>query len=131
MNRIFDRIFGSTVDYPIPVTMLVVLLSVLSVIGMQDPEILLGVFRGQEETEQTESPEKKSKKRESVPDVDAVSLSDSDAIMVVVGDDFFTKEGSRAISDVIDSIDELPYVDSILWMENVPVLNLFGLRESI
>ncbi|MBV08987.1 efflux RND transporter permease subunit [Rubinisphaera sp.] len=148
MNRLFDRIFGSTVDAPLLVTLLILLLSGAALLGYYDPDRVTSLLKPRAEMEAVPEPAPpqpkddkqkteivdetpKPKPQPQIPDVDAVSLTDSDVILVVKSKQFFTPEGAAAIRDVVAQLDALPYVRDILWMDRAPVLNLFGFRESL
>ena len=66
-----------------------------------------------------------------LPAVDPVSLSNSDAVLVVQSEQFFTPEGARAMRDVVTQLESLEHVERILWMDRVPILNIFGLPEPL
>ena len=51
------------------------------------------------------------------------------AILVAQSDDFFTPGGAAAIQDVVKTLRDTDYISSIIWVEDVPPLNLFGLPE--
>ncbi|MBI1346350.1 MMPL family transporter [bacterium] len=65
------------------------------------------------------------------PNVRAVSLSDAEAVIVVQSDDIFTPTGATALRQIVADIEALPYVTSVLWMDRVPELNIFGLPEPL
>ncbi len=65
------------------------------------------------------------------PRVDTIQLSGYDAIMVVESDAFFTPEGADAIRGVVRQLKSQDYIDEILWMDEIPVLNIFGLNEPL
>lgn len=58
-------------------------------------------------------------------------MTRSDAILVIESDDIFTPSGARALRRMIASLESIPYVRNVLWMDRVPVLNIFGLREPL
>ena len=67
------------------------------------------------------------------PSVEPVSLSNSDAVIVVhsAADQFFSPEGARALRHVVEKLESLDYVRSVLWMDQIPTLNIFGLQEPL
>ncbi len=67
----------------------------------------------------------------SVPDVESVNLTDSDAILVCESSSFFTPVGASAMRDVVKQLENLNHVDSVLWLDRVPILNIFGLPEPL
>ena len=111
MNRLFDRIFGSTVDAPLLVTLLILLLSGAALLGYYDPDRVTSLLKPRAEMEAVPEPAPpqpkddkqkteivdetpKPKPQPQIPDVDAVSLTDSDVILVVKSKQFFTPEGA-------------------------------------
>ena len=68
---------------------------------------------------------------EDPPIVQSIQLSGYDVMMVVESDSFFSPNGAAAIRGVVDRLESLDYVSSILWMDKIPTLNLFGLNEPL
>jgi predicted RND superfamily exporter protein len=68
---------------------------------------------------------------QSAPNVSPIRVAAGDVIVVARSDDFFTPEGAEAIRDVVDALESLDQVDSILWMDLAPMMNIFGLPEPI
>lgn len=60
-----------------------------------------------------------------------LELTQADAILVVESPDVFTPAGAQALRQMVESLEALPYVENVLWMDRVPVLNIFGLREPL
>lgn len=129
MTRNFDRIFGNLVDHPWWVGLLILTLSGFALLGYIAPEKLTRLFETQE-TPTSESPPPKTPSKP-VPDVDAVQLTGSDVILVVESDDIFTPDGAEALRDIVQALEDQDYIDRVFWMDRVPVLNVFGLRESL
>ncbi len=129
MRRTFDRTTGWLVDHPWFVTALLLAISGVALLGYTDPQRLTNLLRVDNEDEQGVAETKE--KFETPPDVDPVSLTDSDAVLVVESDDFFTPDGAAALRHVVDELESLDYVSDILWLDRVPLMNIFGLREPI
>ena len=102
----------------------------LALLGYIAPERLTQLFDAPPEqaAETTATP---APTYEAPPDVDPVRLSDADVILVVDSDDFFTPDGSSALRRIVESLEALDHVDSLLWMDEVPVLNIFGLQQPL
>lgn len=130
MSRIFDRTFGATVDHRWATLLLILAVTALALLGYIAPQRLTELFASAPEATVDSEPTS-AESFEPTPDVDPVSLSDSDVILVVDSDDFFTAEGASALRAVVESLEELNYVESILWMDEVPVLNIFGLQQPL
>ena len=65
------------------------------------------------------------------PNVRPVRVARGDVIVVVRSDHFFTPDGAEAIRAAVSALESLDQVDSILWMDRAPMMNLFGLPEPI
>ena len=69
--------------------------------------------------------------RPAAPNVEAVDLTRGDAILVIDSKKFFTREGAKALQGIVDRLEETDYVSNVLWMDKVPILNIFGLPEPL
>lgn len=128
-GNLFDKTLDKVVDFPKSVLLLMAFISAFAFLGYFSPESLTNVF-SKEKLENSEAGTRNNK-RETPPDVEAVSLTDSDVILVIKSDNFFTPTGAKALRHVVDQLESLDYVRSILWIENVPILNIFGLPEPL
>ncbi len=54
-----------------------------------------------------------------------------DTILVVQCDSLFTNKGAAAIRAVVNRIESLDYVSDVLWFDEIPPMNLFGLNETV
>ncbi|MEM9657995.1 MAG: efflux RND transporter permease subunit, partial [Planctomycetota bacterium] len=63
--------------------------------------------------------------------VEPVQVARGDVIVVARSDSFFTPEGADAIRAAVAALLELDQVRDILWMDQAPMMNLFGLPEPI
>lgn len=138
MSRLFDRLFGGTVDAPLLVGLLILLVTGFAYMGRVNPRWIqewwappvVQVEQEQAEDEATATSAEKPEKR-SIPNVDAVSLTDADVILVLESDHFFTQDGVKALRSIVRELESLDTVRDVFWLEKVPVLNLFGLQESL
>lgn len=125
----FDRFAGTVVDRPKAVLFGMLLITVYATIGYVDPAFF---SRMATSTEVDDDEVAASQEEfEAPPDVDPINLGDAHAVVLVESDSFFSPNGSSAIRSVVASLESLDYVDSILWMDEVPVLNIFGLPEPL
>jgi len=131
MKSVFDRCMAWTVDHRGVTFLAVVLISVLSIIGHTRPHLVRQIFVRQQAQGATPKVNDDDEEWREVPNVDPVSLSDSDAVLVVQSPQFFTPEGAKAMRHVVEQLEELDYVGGILWMDRVPILNIFGLPEPL
>lgn len=127
MDSFVSRLSRFTVQHRWVPTLLVMAITAVTVIGHVDPNIILDLF----ETDEVVAAESEGAKFDPLPDVDPVSLSGSDVVVVVQGDDFFTPRAAEAMRAVVNDLENLPEVRSILWLDRVPVLNIFGLRQPL
>lgn len=65
------------------------------------------------------------------PEVQPFRVSGGECIVVVTSEDLFRKANLRALRDVVATLETLPQVDDILWLNRIPGLNLFGLPEPL
>lgn len=126
----FDRAMVWTVDHRAATSSLVAAITLLAVVGYLSPQTVRSLFVHGSENHVTDS-SAEAEEFKPLPDIDPVSLSQSDAVIVVQSPSFFTPEGARAMRQVVRSLEELDYVDRILWMDRVPMLNIFGLSEPL
>ena len=133
----FGRSTAWIVDRPIWSILLLIVISLIALVGYFDPDRVRNVFVPPaiqevvaeptvKETEEEPKPVKKPR-----PDVEALDLTRSDAILVIESNDVFTPAGSEALRQMVKSLELLPYIRSVLWMDRVPPLNIFGLREPL
>lgn len=109
---------------------MIVAVTGLALLGYVDPQRLTRLFEPPREPV-ADSTQPTARTDEAPPDVDPVSLSDADVILVVDSDDFFSAGGARALRRIVEALASLDQVDSILWMDEVPVLNIFGLQQPL
>ncbi len=129
MRHAFDRCTQWIVEKPWITTVLIAVISCTAALGYRDPDF----FRRLLIREQAESAGEGASLDQEIelPNVDPVNLTCADAILVVESRSFFTPDGARAMRAVVDRLEALDYVDSILWMDRVPILNIFGLPEPL
>lgn len=57
--------------------------------------------------------------------------SDSDCILVVETNDLFKPVTVRALREIVSAIERQSFIDSVMWLDTIPQLNVFGLREPL
>ena len=70
------------------------------------------------------------------PDIQRFEVGGGDCVLVAViqdeaGVDFFDATSLRTLRRVIADVDALPQVRSVLWLDNIPEFNLFGLSGTL
>ena len=116
--------------------LLVVALSLISIGGYVAPERIksfLGITANRSLETPTDRPDEDTEDSESTkpPDVETIPTSGFDVVIVVESEQFFTSQGADAIRSIVQNLEEQDYVDDILWMDEIPSLNIFGLNEPL
>ncbi len=121
------------VDHPLLVTLFVLALSGIALMGYTMPEQVRDWFTPAPAPvkQSQEKPATPQKKPERPPDVDPISLTDADTILVIDSDEFFTTDGIKALRSIVGELESLEYVRSVFWLDDIPNLNIFGLREPL
>ncbi|MBP85900.1 MAG: RND transporter [Planctomycetaceae bacterium] len=55
----------------------------------------------------------------------------ADCFLVVETTDVFTPQTVTALREMVAEVERLPYVESLTWVDTIPVLNVFGLRDPV
>lgn len=131
LKEAFDRAMLWTVDHRRVTIGVIILLTLISITGYLRPQWVREFFVAAEIRTQESDATNASDPQELAPDVDPVSLSESDAVIVVQSSQFFTPDGVKAMRHVVDQLEAMDTVDTILWMDRVPLLNIFGLPEPL
>ena len=130
MNQLSDRLAVWTVDHRWAPGLLILLISVIAGLGFYDPHLLPSLVESEPVAPASE-PTKAPAPVVVIDEDSPLSLTDSDAIVVVQSPEFFTPQGAKALRQVVADLEALNYVDSVLWMDRVPILNIFGLPEPL
>ncbi|MEQ9409258.1 MAG: efflux RND transporter permease subunit [Fuerstiella sp.] len=135
MSQTFNKLARFSVDRPGVVILLLAAVTTLAGIGYRDPRLLLQLLHDSASDDASSGdnrhPGREASQRQQVPDVSPFSLSQSDAVVVVRGQNFFTAHGAQALRQVVTELEKLDQVHSIIWMDRVPMLNIFGLPEPL
>ena len=131
----FGRSTAWIVDRPAWAILLLIVMSLISTVGYVAPERVRNLFQPAKDPEAgpvqpgngTLTPPMKKVR----PNVEAMDITRSDAILVIQSDDIFTPIGAQALRHMISTLEAIPSIRSVLWMDRVPVLNIFGLREPL
>jgi len=141
ISQRFGRSTAWIVDRPVWAYLILILISAIATIGYIDPERVRSLFLPRPVTAPAETPVPAEKPTPSSsggqpvpkprPQVEALDLTRSDAILVIESDDIFTPAGAKALRQMVQTLESLSYVRNVVWMDRVPVLNIFGLREPL
>lgn len=130
----FGRSTAWIVDRPIWAYLVLLVLSSLALVGYVAPERVRDLFERKPakvdaNDAMNAAPDSTPKKPR--PNVEALEMTRSDAILVIESKDIFTPRGAKALRHMISTLEAVPYIRNVLWMDRVPVLNIFGLREPL
>ena len=129
MRATFDRTATALVRRPWTLVAIITSLTLVALVGYVDPFIISRWWLDDDNESAVQLP--RSERPIDVPDVNPADLTSADAVLVVEGDQFFSPRGAEALRSVVDSLEQLPHVASLFWMDRVPILNIFGLREPL
>lgn len=135
----FGRSTAWIVDRPVWAYLILIAISSVAMVGYLAPERVRNLFQPPSVQEvvppataaapaASATPTAPPKPR---PDVEALDLTRSDAILVIESEDLFTPTGAKALRHMVQSLEDVPYIRNVLWMDRVPPLNIFGLREPL
>ena len=131
-TRLFNRWTNWIVDCPIITILVLTLITAGAIAGHVAPEKVLAILYPQPDVEEESRPRSQSDDSyEEVPDVNPFSVANADAIIVVESDGFFSPDGARTLRRVVKRLKALDYVTSVVWMDEVPTANIFGLPEPL
>lgn len=129
MRHLFDRWTVWIVDRPWVSTLILVLITGFAVLGYRDPDIFRR-WRAEWRGDNQESSTFADNSAE-VPNVDPFNLTRADAVLVVESERFFTPQGAEALRGIVQDLESLDSVRQVVWMDRVPILNIFGLPEPL
>ena len=131
------RPFHWWADHPAAQILVFVVVSALAVVGYLKPSLVRELFVGRP----AEAPPAESKLDPTAtqnstpavhpPDIQPFQVADGECVVVATSDDFFTEANLLAIRNAVADLQALPQVASVLWIDNIPGLNLFGLPEPL
>ncbi|MGL4513312.1 MAG: efflux RND transporter permease subunit [Lacipirellulaceae bacterium] len=59
------------------------------------------------------------------------NLSGADAFLVVESDELFHPQTIAAVRRMVRGVEAVPFVDSVFWVDRVPILNVFGIADPL
>ena len=122
------------VDHRAATLLFLLAMTMLAAVGQFKPELLLDSrwFGSSASSRLPPSTTQRSgSERTEPPNVDPVRVAGGDVILVARSKDFFTPVGAEAMRAVVSSLESLAHVNDVLWLDRIPVLNLFGLPEPV
>ncbi len=132
MNRIFESLAAWSAHHRGGVLAILSLISAGALLGYFDPQFYER-WRSEPEVAREDLPaqSKRDERDKPPPNIQPMSLNSAGAALVVESEDFFNAETAAALRKVVEAIEELPQVGNVLWLDRVPVLNIFGLAEPL
>jgi predicted RND superfamily exporter protein len=131
-----ERLFGWWADRPGVQAAVLIVMTLIALLGYYDPSIvrrLVGVapipppYWERPQQRVTQRPQQSARS----PNVRPFQVGGGECVVIATSPHFFTSTGLTAIRKAVEDLESLPQVDSVLWLDNVPGLNLFGLPESV
>ena len=129
MSKLLERSTSWIVDLPILSGLLVIAISAVAIAGYANPSWLKNLLSKPIAVAEAEVSDKKRIESE-LPDVDRFSLG-GDVVLVVQSDQLFTSAGASALRNVADTLEATDFISRVVWMDRVPMLNIFGLPEPV
>ena len=130
-----ERLFGWWADRPGVQCALLFVMTVAALFGYFNPNSVRRLVGASTEFRQREPPWRRAAQRMQrnmqSPNVRPFQVGGGECIVVATSPNFFTAAGLTGIRRAVQELEALPQVASVLWLDNVPGLNLFGLPESV
>ena len=138
----FGRLADWIIDHRWISFSLIAALTVVTAIGHYDPMILLpdpapakmpkkeAAQQPQDSTD-ADADANEAVEADPPPNVQPIQVASGNVIVVAQCEDFFTPDGADAIRDAVRAIEALPQVTRVFWMDQAPMMNIFGLAEPI
>ncbi|MDB4766835.1 efflux RND transporter permease subunit [bacterium] len=128
----FSRATQWIVTRPWLTVLVLAAITTLACIGHSSPQLVTDLFADDRNDLPANILQPQRKKatqtKQERPEVESFAFG-GEAILVAQSDNFFTPSGATAIQDVVATLKATDYIRSVIWMEDVPPLNLFGLPE--
>jgi predicted RND superfamily exporter protein len=127
----FGRSTAWIVDRPFWAYLFLIVMTAIATVGYFDPDLVRDLFKKPQAVAAEAPAAPAAPAIKPRPNVEALNLTRSDAILVIESNDVFTPSGAKALRHMVATLEQVPYVRSVLWMDRVPVLNIFGLNEPL
>ncbi|RMF44451.1 MAG: RND transporter [Planctomycetota bacterium] len=136
MQGLVNRLARRAANRPWAMMALVIGVSVLSAAGYIAPDWWKTAWNGVAAVVQSgpgadEATADEPQQVDPARNIQVAGLQPADVVLVVQADDFFNARATQALRAVAAGIEELPQVDFVWWLDDVPSLNLFGLSQPV
>ena len=107
MSKTFNKMARWTVDQRLAVMLLLSVITGISLVGYLDPGLPYRLYYSlfPRETVESEGSSSQSTRNRAVANVSPFTLSRSDVVLVVDGEDFFTADCAKALRQVVDDLE--------------------------
>ncbi len=131
-----ERLFGWWADRPALQSGVLIFMTLAALLGYLNPSFVRQLVGAQpsESSSQYRPPQRAAVRPQNTarsPNVRPFQVAGGECVVVATSPHFFTSAGLTAIRRAVAELESLPQVASVLWLDNVPGLNLFGLPESV
>ena len=129
MSKLIERSTGWIVDLPILSGLLVIAISAFAIAGYVHPTWLKDLAANPAQEVESNDSQQRTIEVE-LPDIDRFSLG-GDVVLAVQSNQLFTPSGAAALRKVAAALEETDFIARVVWMDRVPMLNIFGLPEPV
>lgn len=133
------RLFFWWADRPFVQAFVLVLMSTIAMIGYIEPSLIRDWVRSPESETEVASPARQH--RRGLPDpsgakgaaakVEPFQIGGGECVLVARSDNFFTEAGLTSMRDVAEQLRALPQVRNVMWLDDIPDFNVFGLSGTL
>ncbi|TWU16210.1 efflux RND transporter permease subunit [Allorhodopirellula heiligendammensis] len=133
------RMFYWWADRPLAQAFVLVSMSTIAMIGYLQPSLILDWVASADSAVEDPSPQTKHRRglpgptglKGAAAKVEPFQVAGGECVLVARSDDFFTAAGLTAMRSVASELSALPQVRSVLWLDDIPDFNVFGLSGTL
>ncbi len=133
------RLFFGWADRPVAQASVLVLMSAIAMIGYIQPSLISDWFPSTDSGSKSSSDARPHQR--GGPEVSGVTgtggtvepfqIGGGQCVLVARSDRFFTQTGLTAMREVAQQINAMPQVQNVLWLDDIPDFNVFGLSGTL
>ncbi len=129
------RLFFWWADRPVAQAFVLVLMSTIAMIGYLQPSLILDWFTAPVSATDNQQHRRGRPNQSGVAGaaakVEPFQIAGGECVLVARSDDFFTEAGLTAMRHVAEELAALPQVRNVLWLDDIPDFNVFGLSGTL
>ena len=133
-NRLFHRYSNWIVDRPWLTTLLIAVITAAAAMGHFAPGLVIDWLHPttiKEEKQRGGQATAVDTDQVEVPDVNPFNVSNYNAVILVESDQIFTPNGAKTIKHVVQRLEALDKITTLMWMDKIPTANVFGLPTPL